>query len=74
MLIKLYTIRNGKGYIKEYDNDGHLILEGDILNREKNGKRKEYDNEGKLVYEGKYIKGMRMEKEKNTRLEKCFII
>ena len=46
---------NGK--IKEYDNNGKLIFEGEYLNGEKNGKGKEYDYYGKLKFEGEYLNG-----------------
>ena len=37
----------------------------EYLNGEKNGKRREYNWERKLIFEGEYLKGKKMEKEKN---------
>ena len=63
-----FEIKNGKGYIKEYDVNGKLIFEGEYINGERNGKRKkyyrdDYENEGDgasqgyYVYEGEYLNG-----------------
>ena len=49
-----YSIKDGKGLIKEYEYDDKLIFEGEYLNRYKNGKGKQYDNKGKLIFEGEY--------------------
>ena len=51
---KVYTIKNGKGYIKEYKN-GILILEGEYSNGEINGRGKEYNSEGTLIFKGIYL-------------------
>ena len=40
---KVYELKHGSGYIKEYDNyEYDLLFEGEYLNGEKNGKGKEY--------------------------------
>ena len=54
----IYEIKNGSGFIKEYDDEGDLIFEGEYLNFKKNGKGKEYDY-GKLIFEGEYLNGNR---------------
>ena len=59
-----FEIKDGKGYIKEYDCLGDLIFEGEYLNGERNGKGKEY-NFGKIVFEGEYLNGKRIEKRNN---------
>ena len=56
--IKLYEIKNGKGYIREYNSDGTLLFKGNYLNGERNGEGKEY-SQGKLLFEGNYINGIR---------------
>ena len=56
----LYEIKEGKGFIKDYDFTGRLIFEGDNMN----GKGKIYYG-NRLVYEGEYLNGKKMEKEKN---------
>ena len=53
----IFEIKEGKGYIKEFDNDGNLKFEGKYLNGERNGKGKEYDDDGNLKFEGKYLNG-----------------
>jgi len=54
----LYELKNGKGLVKEYDDD-KLIFEGEYLNGEKNGKGKEYDPNSNLIYEGEFLNGKR---------------
>ena len=54
-----YEIINGKGIIKEYDNEGELIFEGEYLNGERNGRGKEYSNDGELIFDGVYLNGKR---------------
>ena len=53
----IYEIKNGKGWIKEYDY-GTLIFEGEYINGEKNGKAKEYFKneylEVVLIFDGEY--------------------
>ena len=49
----VYEIKDGKGYVKEYDN-GKLSFEGEYLNGLENGKVKKYYN-GVLTIEGEYI-------------------
>ena len=54
-------MKNGKGYIKEYYDNGKLEFEGEYLNGERNGKGKEYNYYGKLEFEGEYLNGRRWE-------------
>ena len=51
-----YSIKNGKGIIKEYIED-NLIYEGEYNNGEKNGKCKLHFIDGKLCFEGEYLNG-----------------
>ena len=46
--------------MKEYDNYGYLIFEGEYLNGNRNGKGKEYKN-GDIVFDGEYENGRRKE-------------
>ena len=43
--------------MKEYDDNGQLIFEGEYLNGKRNGKGKEYNNIGKIIFEGEYLNG-----------------
>ena len=52
-------MKDGKGYIKEYNIHGKLEFEGEYLNGERNGKGKEYFDNGKLEFEGEYLNGKR---------------
>ena len=59
-----YEIKDGKGYIKKYEelNDKYgpnyyLIFEGEIKNGSKNGKGKEYYSDGTIKFEGEYLNG-----------------
>ena len=57
----IYEINNGTGYLKEYDKQGKLIFEGEVLNGRKNGKGKEYSNSLNcfIDFEGEYLNGKR---------------
>ena len=49
----LYELREGKGFIKEFDNvDFRVIYEGEYLNGERNGKGKEYNKFDDILFEG----------------------
>ena len=50
-----FELRNGTGYIKDYNSNGTLIFEGEYLNGKRNGKGKEYNNNGNLEFEGEYL-------------------
>ena len=56
----LCDIKNGKGYIKEYDNFGDLKFECEYSYGEKTGKGKEYDYYGELRFEGEYLYGHKL--------------
>ena len=62
---KEYEIKNGKGFVIEYDKKGKLLYEGEYLNGEKNGNGKEFAS-NTLIFEGKYLNGERNEKEYNN--------
>ena len=49
----IYELKNGKGFVKEYDGD-HLIFEGQYLYGKRNGKGKQYWN-NQLEFEGEYL-------------------
>ena len=57
---KVYDLKNGEGYIKEFNGKGKLEFEGKYLNGRRNGKGKEYDNNGKLIFEGEYLNDERL--------------
>ena len=56
--------KDGKGYIKKYDDLGDIKFEGEYLNGEKNGKGKEYYQNNILKFEGEYLNGKRTGKGK----------
>ena len=62
---KVYELKNGSGVIKDYDLNDILIVEGDYLNGEINGKVKEYVFGGQIKFEGEYLNGKRHGKGKN---------
>ena len=49
----IYKMEDGKGYIKEVDDDNDIIFEGEYPN----GKGKEYLIHNKIKFEGDYING-----------------
>ena len=53
----VYELKNGKGYIKEYNSRDKLIFEGEYLKGDKNGKGKEYYYNGRLKFRGQYLNG-----------------
>ena len=56
----IYSLKDGKGYFKEYNYGDKLEFEGEYLNGKRNGKGKEYDIlDGKLEFEGEYLNGKR---------------
>ena len=55
----LYQLKNGCGYVKEYNDEGILIFEGKYINGVRFGEGKEYNEEKELIFEGTYINGKR---------------
>ena len=51
----IYELEDGKGYIKEVNNDNDIIFEGEYPN----GKGKEYFFRNKIKFEGDYINGIK---------------
>jgi len=51
-------LKEGKGFIKEYNNNSNLIFEGEYLKGEKY-KGKEYYDNGKLNFISEYFDGKR---------------
>ena len=49
-----YSLKDGKGLIKEYNDWGKLKFEGEYLNGKRNGKGKEYGEYGKLIFSFKF--------------------
>ena len=60
----VFTINKGNGFIKEFNDDGILIYEGEYINGMRNGKGKQYDKDGKIIYEGEFKDGKRHGKGK----------
>ena len=58
-----YELKNGDGKVKEYNDNGELLFEGEYLNGLRNGKGKDYFF-GKLIFEGEYLNGERNGKGK----------
>ena len=55
---RLYEIKEGKGYVTEYDDFHRLLFEGEYLNGERNGKGKEYYPDYRILkFEGVYLNG-----------------
>ena len=59
----IYELHNGTGKVKEYEENGELLFEGEYLNGIRNGQGKEYE-EGELIFEGEFKKDG-MEEELN---------
>ena len=57
----IYELKEGNGYIKEYDlySGNHLLFKGEVRNGERNGQGKEYDFDGKIIFEGENGKGFK---------------
>ena len=54
-----YELKDGNGKVKEYNDDGYLVFEGEYLNGQRNGKGKEYNDKGIINYYGEYLDGQR---------------
>ena len=52
-----YEIKDGKGKIIEYNEDGYLQFVGEFLNGKRNGKGKTYHCYSRLQYEGEFLNG-----------------
>ena len=52
----LYELKDGNGFIREYNNYFSLEFEGEYKNGEKNGKGKEY-YENIIIFDGEYLNG-----------------
>ena len=51
----IYELKDGKGFVKEFNGGDDLLYEGEYLNGEKNGKGKKYIR-GRLIFEGEFFK------------------
>ena len=60
----IQELKNGTGFLKEYDVIRGLIFEGEYLNGKKNGKGKEFYYNGQIKYEGEYLNDKRNGKGK----------
>ena len=54
----VYSLKDGKGIVKEYNDNGSVLFEVEYLNGEINGKGKKYLY-GDLIFEGEYLDGER---------------
>ena len=50
---------DGYRKIKEYNEEGKLLYEGDYRDNERDGKGKEFDKNGKIIFEGEFSIGKR---------------
>ena len=53
----VYELKNGKGYVIEYNDEGDLEFEGDYLNGKNHGKGKVFYCNGKLEFEIEFLNG-----------------
>ena len=51
----VYELKNGKGYVKEYNWNDKLEFEGEYLEGKRNGKGQKNEYNGKLKFEGEYV-------------------
>ena len=58
---KIYELSDGKGIFRKYSISSNLLIEGEYINGDLNGKVKEYydDYGDKILFEGKYFNGKR---------------
>ena len=62
----VFTLKKGKGKIKEYNSSGSIQFVGEYLDGKRTGKGKEYDFLGKIEFDGEYLNGQR---KKGTEYE-----
>ena len=55
---KYFEIKNGAGYIRNYDYTGKILVsEGNYYNGERHGQQKNYYENGIIQFEGQYVNG-----------------
>ena len=52
----IYELKDGKGFVQEFNENGRIEYECEYLNGERNGRGKKYIN-GVLMYEGEFLNG-----------------
>ena len=56
----LYELKNGKGFVKEF-NYKYIEFELEYKNWERKGTGKEYDYNGQVTFKGEYLNGKRLD-------------
>ena len=51
-----YELKDGKGFVKEFNREGDLLYEGEYINGKRNGKGKTFMQDD-LVFEGEFLDG-----------------
>ena len=69
----IYELKDGKGYVKEYDDNDKLIFECQYSNGVKNGKLKQYFSDGSIKFQGDFVNGKIWNVEKKIR-NKTYIL
>ena len=69
----VYELKNGNGYVKEYNDKGILVLEVEYLNGKRNGKGKEYYYDGYPKFENEYLNGFRNGKGKEYNFDEILV-
>ena len=69
----IYELKDGKGYVKEYDDNNKLIFECEYSNGVKNGKLKQYFSDGSIIFQGDYVDGKKWNAVKKRR-NKTYIL
>ena len=62
-------IKNGCGYIEEYNDTKNLKFKEEYNYGEKNGEGEEYDKSGYLIYKGEYLSGKGYDSKNNEIFE-----
>ena len=65
-------IKDGHGKI--FDESGHLLYEGELVNGKKEGKGKEYNRYGDLIFDGEFENGKRGEGKIYIYNDRCELI
>ena len=53
----VYELKEGKGIIQEFFDNGILSFKGEYSNGKKNGEGKQYNDKGMLIFQGQYLNG-----------------
>jgi len=68
-----YELKDGKGFVKEFNLGGDLICEGEYINGGRNGKGKKYIRDS-LMFEGEFLNGEYWKGKGKEFFMNCYLV